>query len=123
MIILSNTDAEKAKRLMREVMQQRRKVTLVVFGDPVDGRAREVASRADVRADDHPARQVVWAPNPSLLDGEEFALLRELAAAGTEAAFFTLEFALSSTIGGADAMRFLRLEIGFARALAGETSS
>jgi hypothetical protein len=112
---------QRARRLLAEVLEQRRKVTFVVFGD--SERAREIASRADVRAEGHPARQVIWLPDARVLEGRpELAVLERLAREGTEAAFFTLDFALSSIPSAADVTRFSQLELGFANALRGLTA-
>ena len=69
MIIIPTMDAPngaaEAEKLLKEVFCQRRKAICFVFGDTP--RVREIASRADVRAEDHPARQVVWVPDAKVL--------------------------------------------------------
>jgi hypothetical protein len=75
-----------------------------------------------VRAAGHPARQVVRLPDARVLEGRaELAVLERLAREGTEAAFFTLDFVLSSIPSAVDATRFSQLELGFANALRGLT--
>ena len=125
MIIIPTLDAPngaaEAEKLLKEVFCQRRKVTCFIFGDTPT--AREIASRADVRAEDHPARQVVWVPDGEVLNSADAVLapLQRHALPQERAVFFNLESKLSSILAGADARSFAKLEVAFARALAGDT--
>jgi len=111
-------DVANAQRLLLEVANQRVKVSIVVFG--AGARPQEIASRADVRADGHPFRKVVWIPDPAVLGTEPlFEPLRVALAAGAEALALTLQFHASSLLRGPDAVSFIKLEEAFARALAG----
>lgn len=110
--------AADARRLLLEVADQRTKVSIVVFGD--DAHRRQIASRADVRADGHPFRRVVWIPDPSVLAGDEtFSVLARAAANQDEAVAMTLQFRVSSRLRGGAAISFIELERAFARALEG----
>lgn len=122
MLILPRKDAPDGKadaqRLLLEVVNQRVKVSLIVLGD--DDHRRKIASRADVRADGHPFRRVVWIPDIEVLaDQPRFAVLVDAIGKGDEAVAMTLEFKLSSRLRGAEAESFIKLEQAFARALAG----
>lgn len=126
MIIIPTLDAPngaaEADKLLKEVFCQRRRVTCFIFGDTAA--AREVASRADVRAEDHPARQVVWVPDERVLNSADAVLapLQRHASPEGRAVFFNLDSKLSAILIGADARSFAKLEVAFARALAGDTA-
>lgn len=125
MIIIPTTDAlngeVEATKLLKEVFCQRRRVTCFVFGDTPT--AREIASRADVRAEDHPARQVIWVPDGGVLRSADAVLapLHQHSMPQERAVFFNLDSAASSILAGPDARSFAKLELAFARALAGDT--
>ena len=105
--------------MLREVQGAGDKVIAMVFGDTP--RARDIAQRATVRAEDHPARQVVVMPDRRVAEGApDLARFIGLSEDGTEIAFFTLDFKLSSRLRGEDALSFAKLELAFASALAGD---
>ena len=110
---------QRAQQLLASVAGQRLHCTIVVFGD--GDRAREIASRADVRAENHAFRKVVWIPDISVLAGDNgFAPLMDQAKAGVEAVALTLRFQLSCCLQGSDAVDFFKLEVAFSDALAGK---
>ncbi len=83
MLILPASDPTRAKALLGQLASDRKQCALIVFGD--GARPHEIASRADVRADSNPFRQVVLVLNPSVLDGDpQFNPLLKLQAAGAE---------------------------------------
>jgi hypothetical protein len=107
-----------ALELLDQIANQRMQVSIIVFDD--GDRPREIASRADVRADGHPGRRVVWIPDMSVLDAvSRYAFLLKARTAGAEAVALTLDFVLSSHLSGPTATKFTRLETAFAAALAG----
>lgn len=111
-----------AQRLLLEVVNQRVKVSIIVLGD--DAQRRQIASRADVRAEGHPFRRVVWVPDPTVLAGvAAFAAVAAAAANQDEAVAMTLQFQISSRLRGAQAISFIELDMAFARALAGVVES
>ncbi len=117
MLILPASDKSRAVSLLRQVADSRERCHLVVFGD--DERAREIASRADVRAEGHPFRRVVLVPSTSVLEGEErFAHLCN-AAAGQDVVGMSISFQVVITLVGDDALRFSKLERAFAKTLGG----
>jgi len=119
MLILPASDPVRAKALFGEVAADRKRCALIVFGD--GERPREIASRADVRADGNPFRQVVLVPKPSVLEGDaRYAALLRLQASGAEVVAMTIDFQPSSTLSGDDATDFLELERAFADAQAGK---
>jgi hypothetical protein len=110
-----------AHKLLQAVVDQRVHCTLVVFGD--GDRPREIASRADRRAENDPFRQVVLVPDPTVLGGvPAFQVLVDQCAAGAEVVALTIRFELSGTLRGADAVDFYQLEQAFTRAGAGEVA-
>jgi hypothetical protein len=119
MLILPTSDPSRAKSLLGQIANDRTHCALVVFGD--GERPREIASRADVRADGNPFRQVVLVPKPSVLDGDaQYTLLLHLQAGGAEVVAVTTDFKISSTLKGDDATDFFMLEQAFADAQAGK---
>jgi hypothetical protein len=119
MLILPTSDPARAKALLGQVATDRTHCLVVVFGD--GERPREIASRADVRADGNPFRQVVLVPKPSVLEGDpQYAPLLKQLAAGAEAVAMTTDFQVSSTLSGPDATDFFELESAFADAQAGK---
>jgi hypothetical protein len=108
----------RAQKLLRAVVEQRVHCTLVVFDD--GEHPREIASRADCRAENDPFRAVVYIPDPTVLEGEPvFSLLAHRHAAGEEAVALTIRFEVSSCLKGPAALDFYELEQAFARAGAG----
>jgi hypothetical protein len=119
MLILPTSDPQRAKTLLGQLAADRRHCAIIVFGD--SERAREIASRADVRAEGHPFRRVVLVPSPQVLAGEpQFAPLLRAQAGGAEAVTVTLDFKPSRALSGDEALDFFVLEKAFAAALAGE---
>ena len=119
MLILPTSDSQRAQALLGQVATDRRRCAVIVFGDTE--RAREIASRADVRAEGHPFRCVVLVPDSKVLQGgAPFGAILRAHANGAEAVAVTLDFRLSSTLSGDDATDFLVLEESFASALAGK---
>src|SRR5687768_8969463 len=121
-IILPTSQAERgverAIALLTEVATERRTVVIVVLGE--GDRPREIASRADVRADGHPSRRVIWIPDLSVLDGSDrFGFLLREAGRGVEALALTLAFEPSVRLAGDDATKFVQLEQAFNHAMAG----
>ena len=118
----ATTDGQaRAQKLLQAVVDQRVYCTLVVPGD--GDRPREIASRADRRAENNPFRGVVLIPDPGVLAGNpQFKQLLDEHAAGAEAIALTIRFELSSTLAGDEALDFLALERAFAKAGAGEVA-
>jgi len=122
MLILPTSDAPRARTLLGQVAADRQHCAIIVFGDTE--RAREIASRADVRATGDPFRKVVLVPSPAVLKGDpQYAALLGAQAGGAEAVAVTIDFRVSSTLSGDDATDFLALEQAFADALAGKVSA
>jgi hypothetical protein len=122
MLILPTTKTHdgkaRAQKLLHDVAAQRVHCTLVVFGD--GERPREIASRADRRAENDPFRAVVYIPDVGVLAGEAaFAILAERHTAGEEAVALTIRFQISVALRGPPALDFFELEQAFARAGAG----
>jgi hypothetical protein len=118
MLILPASDPARAKALLGQLASDRKHCALIVFGD--GERPREIASRADVRADGNPFRQVVLVPTPSVLEGnQQYAPLLGKQASGADVVAMTTDFQISSTLSGDDATDFLELEQAFADAQAG----
>jgi hypothetical protein len=118
----SAAQKDRAQQLLTSVAGQRLHCTIVVFGDTE--RAREIASRADVRAENNAFRKVVWIPDIAVLAGNSgFAVLADHAAAGAEAVALTLRFQPSCALRGGEAVDFFKLELAFADALAGKLLS
>lgn len=112
----------RAQKLLRAVADQRVHVSLIVFGD--GDRPREIASRADRRAENNPFRAVVYIPDTTVLDGtRSFAPLLGKHRAGAEAVALTIRFQISSALQGDAAIDFFELEQAFARAGAGEVEA
>lgn len=116
MIILPTSNAPhgvaRARQLLTEVADQRKRCTMIVFRD--NGHAREVASRADVRAHGDPFRQVVWIPDLVVLDGvDRFARLARAERDGVDAISLTIRFQPSASLMGPDAIDFMKLELAF----------
>ena len=108
--------------MLAELAADRVHCAIIVFGD--SERAREVASRADVRAQGHPFRRVVLVPKPAVLNGEPtFSPLLAFVAQGVDAVAVTIDFRISSTLSGPMAVDFLALEQAFADALAGTVAA
>jgi hypothetical protein len=119
MPILSASDPARAKALLGQLAGDRKHCALIVFGD--GERPREIASRADVRADGNPFRQVVLVPNPSVLEGNpQYAPLLRMQAGGAEVVAMTTDFQISSILSGDDATDFFELERAFTDAQAGK---
>ena len=119
MLILPSNPT-RAQKLLHGVARQRAHCTAVVFGDTED--AREAASRADVRAENHPFRKVVWIPEPAVLEGDAvFAPLANAYAAGATTAFLTFSFDIAKQLAAADARKFRIIERGFIAAEIGES--
>jgi hypothetical protein len=119
MLILPGSDAETACRLLGQIAESRKHCTIVVFG--ADERAQQIASRADVRAEDHPFRKVVLVPNAAdLSEDDRFSALLSVAE-GFDVVAMTIRFLVSSRLAGTDAMDFEKLEWAFSCALAGDT--
>jgi hypothetical protein len=123
MLILPTSAAvrgtDRAQRLLQDVVRQRVHATLIVFGD--GDRPREIASRADRRAENNPFRAVVYVPDATVLDGVDmFAALRDQHRGGAEAVALTIQFQVSSSLRGDAATDFFELEQAFARAGAGQ---
>jgi len=118
----ASTDGQaRAQKLLQDVVDQRVHCTLVVLGD--GDRPREIASRADRRAENNPFRGVVLIPDPAVRVGRPaFKLLLDQQAAGAEAIALTIRFELSSTLRGDDATDFYALEQAFTAAGAGEVA-
>jgi hypothetical protein len=113
--------AARAQGLLREVADQRVRCTMLVFGDSDD--AREIASRADVRAHGHAFRQVVWIPDITVVNGvPRYGWLAKAQGDGWDAVAATIRFETSSRLRRPDALRFYLLEKAFAEALAGTVS-
>jgi hypothetical protein len=122
MLILPSSDAQRAKALLLQVATDRQHCAILVFGDTEQ--AREIASRADVRATGDPFRKVVLVPNPAVLDGEaQFSDVLSAQAGGADAVAVTIDFRVSSTLSGDKATDFLALEQAFADALAGKVAA
>lgn len=122
MLILPTTESangkERAHRLLSDVARQRVHCSLVVFGN--GERAREIASRADVRAESAPFRKTVWIPDPSVLAGHpEFAALLKAVEKQAEVVALSLRFQPVLELRGDQALDFFELEIAFSSALAG----
>jgi hypothetical protein len=110
---------ESAQKMLQAVVDQRVHSTMVVFGD--GERPREIASRADRRAENNPFRAVVQIPDVSLLEGvPSFGPLLAKHAGGAEAVALTIRFELSSSLRGDAAFDFFELEQAFTRAGAGQ---
>jgi len=121
MLILPSSDPERARSLLGQIADDRQHSAIVVFGSTE--RAREIASRADVRADGNPFRRVVLVPEPSVLAQDaRFAFLAAAASAGAEAVAVTLDFRLSARLSGPDAVDFSILEGAFADATSGRVA-
>ena len=121
MLILPSSDPERAQRLLSQVADDRRHAAIVVFGNTE--RAREIASRADVRAEGHPFRRVVLVPDLTVLaQSARFAWLVDAASDGVEAVAVTLDFRLSARLSGDVAVDFDGLEKAFADATAGRVA-
>ena len=111
----------RARKLLQAVADQRVHCTLVVFGD--GDRAREIASRADRRAENDPFRAVVYVPDASVLEGvAAFAALLAKHRAGHDAVALTIRFEISSALAGDAALDFFELEQALAKAGAGVVS-
>ena len=111
MLILSkNTD--KALPLLHQVRVQRAHCTLFVFGD--SDAMKELASKADVRAENHPYRKVVWVPDPQVLyNVPEFSVLQREHEGGAIAATMTFDFRLSSVRKANDTIDLVAIEQSF----------
>jgi hypothetical protein len=119
MLILPTSDPIKAKTLLSQLAADRKHCVLIVFGD--GERPQEIASRADVRADGNPFRQVVLVPKPSVLEGDpQYAPLLRCQGAGAEVVAMTTDFQISSVLSGDDATDFFALEQAFASAQMGK---
>ena len=70
MLILPTDDKVKARKLLDEAVQDKFKITMLVFGD---GQGEDqIASKADVRAQALPStRRVVWVRDTSVLTTDE----------------------------------------------------
>lgn len=126
MVILPRSSAPdgkaRAQKLLHEAVDQRVHCTLVVFGD--SDRAREIASRADVRCQHNPFRGVIWAPDVEVLQGDDAfkPLLAELNR-GEDAVALTLRFEVSGSLHGAAALDWYEIEHAIAAAGAGRVRS
>jgi hypothetical protein len=122
MVILPRSSAPdglpRAQKLLHDAADQRVHCTLVVFGD--SDRAREIASRADLRSQNNPFRGVIWAPDVAVLQGDDAfkPLLAELSK-GEEAVALTLKFEVSGSLHGDAALDWYEIEQALARAGAG----
>ena len=115
MIIIPSTP-DLAKPLLEQVQTQRMHCTLFVFGD--DEERRTIASKADVRAENHPFRKVVWVPVPEVMNGlPGCEQLTGLQGEGTIVAALSFRFTLCSKLGPTDTIDFVALEEAFIRAL------
>ena len=116
----ANTNGKEiAQRLLQAIVGQRVHSTMVVFGD--GDRPREIATRADRRAENNPFRAVVQIRDVTLLEGVAiFGPLLTKHAGGAEAVALTIGFELSSSLRGDAALDLFQLEQAFTRAGAGE---
>ncbi|HWU85724.1 MAG TPA: hypothetical protein VN253_00510 [Kofleriaceae bacterium] len=111
----------RAQKLLRAVVDQRVSCTLAVFND--GDRPREIASRADRRAENDPFRAVVYIPDVTVLEGDPtFSPLLKKQAVGEEVVALTIRFEISSCLKGPSAIDFFELEQAFTRAGSGEVS-
>jgi len=122
MLILPTTQTTdgkaRAQKMLREVADQRVFCTMAVFGD--GDRPREIASRADRRAENDPFRSVVYIPDVAVLIGEtRFKKLLAKQETGEEAVALTIRFEISCSLHGADALDFFELEQAFNEAGSG----
>lgn len=108
---------ESAHAQLRELAEQRRKVTVIVFGQDED--AQRALRFACVRADGNAFRQVVHIPDIASLDGSsEAAVLRDAFATGALVVAMTRYFRVASVVGRTDEIGYGRLERIFAEAMA-----
>lgn len=119
MLILPSSNPARARRLLDRIAEDGSRCSIIVFGNTEQ--AREIASRADMRAEGHPFRKVVWIPEPAVLEGvPRFAHLRAAAEQGYDAVAMTVRFQVAARLRGPDALNSTLLERAFAGALAGE---
>jgi hypothetical protein len=112
----------RAQKLLQDIVGQRVHATMIVFGD--GDRPREIASRADRRAENNPFRAVVFIPDVAVLEGAApFGPLLGKHSGGAEAVALTIRFELSGSLRGDAALDFFELEQAFARAGAGQVES
>jgi hypothetical protein len=114
MLILPADNVELARRLLDRAAGDRHAVSYLVLGD--GERRRQLASRADVRAENHPFRRVIWIPAPERFAGHP--TLAWLAAETGPVVVTTLRFEVSSRLSETAAMDFSQVERAFAMALA-----
>ena len=108
MIILP-ADKERALKLLAAVAAQRVHCTAIVRGDTE--MAREAASRADVRAENHPFRKVVWMPDPKLIEHRpEYA---EIARTHATSVFLSFSFHVVRELHVPEALSFIAIERAF----------
>lgn len=108
---------ESAHAQLRELAEQRRKVTVIVFGQDED--AQRALRVACVRADGNAFRQVVHIPDIASLDGSsEAEVLRDAFATGALVVAMTRYFRVASVVGRTDEIGYGRLERIFAEAMA-----
>jgi hypothetical protein len=111
MLTVGRTAAQ-ALAVLSELRAQRERCTLFVFGDGAD--ARRIAEQAHLRADGHEFRQVVWVPEPLVIDGVSgYQALVTARDSGARVVVTTIEFRLSRTFGALDTLDLLAIEEAF----------
>ena len=111
MLIVPTVPAE-ARPLLDHIRTQREHSTMFVLARGEDG--SRLASKADVRAENHPFRKVVWVMEPSVLSEiVEYSEVAASADAGAIVCTLTFNFQLSSTLKSSDVIDFVAIEEAF----------
>ena len=106
---------EQALPLLEQVRMQRAHCTLFVLGDTE--KTRELASKADVRAENHPYRKVVWTPHIATLGlAPGYERLAQEAAGGALVVALRFDFSFSSALRATDVIDFVEIERTFIKA-------
>jgi len=114
-MLIVPSDAQLAIPLLTQVREQRMHCTMFVLADTEA--ARILASKADVRAEHHPYRKVVWAPARSGLEAAPgYEALVTKAVPGVAAIAMTFDFRFACSLAeGEDS--FLKIEQAFILAM------
>ena len=111
MIVIPSTTAE-AHAALAALRADKAHLTLLVVmaGDA----GKELAGRADVRADGDPFRQAAWVADAAVLaNAPGYDEVRAKVAAGAVVCALTTAFRVASTLSSTDTLDFLALEKAF----------
>jgi len=105
--------AKDADPVLSQLRAQRSHCTLYVLVPDDEG--SQIASSADVRAENHPFRKVAWIPNPAILDLPGCEALKQASANGSAICVMTFDNRLSSQL-KVGATSLLAIEKAFIKA-------